>query len=412
MKRLFIIDHGCVLPYGHAVSSMKIFADALSHGFKTVECLGSKVLRGKLNGGAIHCILNNPYDGYIVDNSAVPIDLDWKKGRRVGFKLRRKTNWVSRRRRRSTVGQIFDLTMSETSSNFLKVMHKFQINSQDTILFHNAEYYGSVAILRALQRSKVFPMLHFRFIGVLEGASYMKGGNRSVVIEEINKYPAEKRKVYAETPAYSDYLSKVVKGGATYFPYPFSANQTSVAWGEKKNISSPGQGRLDKGFHLWPKIIFELSDRGLKDEFMYTLQSMSVMDQYYDVRLHNMYSKHPEVVLHDPIVGTEVIQEMYRSSDILAMPYDSDTYAYRGSAVFQEGMSHGRPFVATSGTAFGEQIERYNIGLVCSNVADIADNILELSQYSRLEVQTMVDRARKLYDADVNLALASIIGEA
>ena len=69
------------------------------------------------------------------------------------------------------------------------------------------------------------------------------------------------------------------------------------------------------------------------------------------------------------------ILDLYREAHLILLPYDSDIYYLRGSAVLMEALSYGRLVLTSTHTALSDQVAYYNSGLVCETVKDYTRGI-------------------------------------
>lgn len=64
--RLFLVDHMCVLPYGHNLNALVLFEDAFKNHFSASFCLATRDLPSYAEQGVrVERVLSYPCDGLV-----------------------------------------------------------------------------------------------------------------------------------------------------------------------------------------------------------------------------------------------------------------------------------------------------------------------------------------------------------
>jgi glycosyltransferase involved in cell wall biosynthesis len=138
---------------------------------------------------------------------------------------------------------------------------------------------------------------------------------------------------------------------------------------------------------------------------------MRASDPYYRPRYVSILKNVPNMMLRPARLSQNEIDAAYASADILLLPYDPDTYALRGSAVYQEGIAMGRPVVCSEGLGMSDLVVRYGNGLLANNDNDFAEKTLKLASRSKREIEAMTASAREAYERDFSKGLEKVIAE-
>ena len=407
MANLYVVDHMCIFPYGHNLNCLVIFKDSLEKKFDSAIALACKKLPDEAEqSGLVERVLYFPYAG--IFNLPKFDHIILKKTYQSFQKLRRLLLRLSIRYLK------FDFIERQTLKNWHKIFNEFNISSDDLIFFPSAEYYGCVTLLKKVMKmGNKGPKIHIRFIGVCENLRY---SDESPQIFNILK-DAIANGVHisfsAETPKYCKYLEKILGVSVDYLPYPLANGfSETINWSETFVVSSPGQGRLDKGYNRLKNICYSLQRKNFKNgDFVVDIQSMNPNDQYYDLFYEEQLKSCKNIHLRGHRLSQEQINDVYMNSSIMLLPYDASTYAYRGSAVFQECLATGRLIVAGKGMGFSDLICKYNCGLLCETDEEFAQAIVDLSRLSLDEVRDKTFKSRQLYEDDWNYGLSNIMSK-
>ncbi|OIO58723.1 MAG: hypothetical protein COZ46_02455 [Verrucomicrobia bacterium CG_4_10_14_3_um_filter_43_23] len=403
MKRLFVVDHVAAFPYGHNISCMNVFASSFGRHFSETIKLGPTCMpeiAGETDD--IHKVLNYPYNGIIEAKYFNGFFRNKKRSIKISFLIRKVTKnfyskWVK------TFDK--DLMLRQTKRNWQKVLKKYNIDSSDTLFFPSTDYYGARALLEICNEldKAERPKMHFRFIGVMENAAYGRIQGCTPILNNIKKLIEEGASITisAETPIYCSYLQKLTHLNIIYLAYPLEGQLEPLNWDiDNFKIALPGQGRRDKGYFRFYDIAKFLNRDSKARKFKMLLQGMKLSDPCFNKPYNRILAEIKSLELLPAQLGINALNDIYKKSDILLQPYCTGTYAYRGSAVYQEGIAFGRLFVCSKNTGISNLVQRYGNGLLADTDEDFAKSIIELSKLSKQEVEKKVYNARALYEAD------------
>lgn len=419
--RLFLVDHMCVLPYGHNLNALVLFKNILSDGFRETFCLATRDLPDYVEEGAdIERVLTYPYAG-LVERAPKKLAGKEKSGDRkpsAGFARRLKSLRRPARRAFYTALNEFanyDIVRRRTRGNWRNILKRYGVGSDDVIFFPSAEYFGCLGLLDVLKKMPpaARPKVHFRMIGVMENANYAMRPGRPEFLSAIREALAAgiTLGISAETPAYANYIERLAGTPVAYLPYPLANGQAPIRWQETKVVASPGQGRGDKGFFRLYSIIERLNTIGANGPFAFDVQNMRKTDPAFRARYSSLLNQVPGMNLRPARLSQQEIDAVYSGSDILVLPYDPKVYALRGSAVLQEGLAFGRPVVCSDGLGLSEQVERYGCGYLATSDHSFADRINELASLPRQAVIDKMTAARRAYEKDFETGLRAVFEE-
>jgi hypothetical protein len=409
-RRLFIVDHMAVLPFGHNLNCMTLFAAALGQEFDVVHRMVPRELASEAEeSSATERVLHYPYTGVLETRIS---SMKW-------LPPKARTFFSETRRRLALYGRIalsewfgWDGTRARTARNWKKILKKYQITSQDVIFFPSADHYGVVALFDALSERGVqsAPRIHLRMIGVMETSAYRRRYDVAQLLAEVEAFERQSGRVSlsAETPRYAGYLQTKTVLPVTYLPYPLGRPSVPLLWGNTKVMASPGQGRADKGFLRLQSIAKQMFMRKGRAGWKLRVQDMRIGDPDRQERYSRSLAASPNVELLASRLSQTAVDAIYAECDVLLLPYDRGTYYLRGSAVFQEGIATGRPVICAAGTAIADLVLLYGNGRVATDDADIAQKAIEMFEVDRRSIEEMVRRARDQYHQDFELAATTL----
>ena len=393
--RIFVVDHNCILRYGHNSKSVKLYTDYFSSlGFHTIA-LVPKDYRGMT--ARADCVLTYPYS-YLVEPET-PKFLQRRRINRFANKLS------------MTIG--FDAKLATLRSNWSHIIETYQISSDDLIFFPSTDFFGATSLIQYLEkkgRMHNAPRIHCRLIGVMENQGFKRPYPRLDLIRLIKSNSEQLCiSVSAETPTYASYLQMLLRRDVTYFPYPlFEARQRDAV--SSFLVSSPGSGRADKGFFDTLAIAQAVYAQNRSAEIRLVTQDMQRTDKLYDQEYSKRLAEFPNIELQAASLSEDDIDAMMQSSFGYFLPYSPGTYRQRGSAIFQEAISYGKSVVVKHGTGFSELVTRYKAGHLAETPSDFASSIQDLYRKFKHGDDIRIDRA--LYLDDLERAALLAIGNA
>jgi hypothetical protein len=199
-----------------------------------------------------------------------------------------------------------------------------------------------------------------------------------------------KIKVSAETENYRLHLAR-------YIPETFITEYPHIVKAKRSNKSNEikigilGSARPDKGFEELNQIIplVQSSNLGNRTSFLVQEATHSWSLRYDEV----MYSlrQFSKVALLPGYISDSQMEQAISSCSYLLLPYDSNVYRYRGSAMLFDAADLKIPIIAPAGTGMGTVIRRFGIGATYSNSLEIPAAILYLSKLKQSEINERFD---------------------
>ena len=115
-----------------------------------------------------------------------------------------------------------------------------------------------------------------------------------------------------------------------------------------------GYSKVSKGFHLLPEAASICRNAGLNVEFHIQVQhsQWEAATTQAERKLRGMSNVH----LIEGVLRSEDYAAEIDKADVVLLPYDPIFFGARGSAVFTEAVSAGRPIIASDGTFAAESV--------------------------------------------------------
>jgi glycosyltransferase involved in cell wall biosynthesis len=294
------------------------------------------------------------------------------------------------------------------------VLRRYTITTNDTIFFPSADYYGAITLLDQLMRQPLRrPKIHMRMIGVTENVAVRNLTSRADLLRRVQEAREAGIDVClsAETPVYATYLSRVLKGDVFYFPYPLMGPLIPMPRVRPALVTSIGQGRDDKGYFLLADLI-RFTGFQKRAELTFAIQSIPGDHPDFCARYERVLEAIPNVKLLPPVLKDEEVADLYHHAAVILLPYNKKSYAMRGSAIYQEATAFGRPVIGLSDVGFADLIERYQNGYICHDLKECADAIYKCLATSPEEWEQRMQESRRLYAADLEVAMHLFLGKA
>lgn len=391
MKRIFVCDPVCALPFGHNVPSLSYFKNALETAYEKVIAACSASLPSDLaNKNNFAPIFDFYYEDY------------FKNVRRPPSPRAQHPGWF------------LDEAERLATTDALTMLRDYDIGADDTVFHPHLDFYGAIGLLNALKewpRDK-HPQLLLRFIGVMENASH---SYRDPLAELLGRLKAAKSagvrmEFSAETPRYADMLALELDALVTVTAYPEMSQPIPMRENGPFVFYCAGSARHDKGFMLLPEIFREVRRRDpeLQIQFITQLLPDRELQQNFDAA-RALYAI-PGVELQESAISSEEMIATYRRSHAVLLPYDVATYRHRGSAVLMEAAFHGRPAITFSGSAFADIARHYNLGLVVEDQEAMVEAIIEMAQTPRKTLVSRAAQARHRFHLDNSAAFKTWLG--
>jgi glycosyltransferase involved in cell wall biosynthesis len=120
-----------------------------------------------------------------------------------------------------------------------------------------------------------------------------------------------------------------------------------------------GYSKSDKGFHLLPEIAAICQAKGLDVEFHIQIQH-SQWEQV-TVKAERALRGMSNVSLIEGTLSSQDYVAETNKADVVLLPYDPVLFGMRGSGIFTESVTAGRPIIASEGTFAAESINKGDV---------------------------------------------------
>lgn len=142
-----------------------------------------------------------------------------------------------------------------------------------------------------------------------------------------------------------------------------------------------GHGKPDKGRHWIPHIINATRTRApdLARRICWVVQSSGTYKSARDsiVPILEFDAQNPGLLeLHTEDLSDQAYDDLFRSMDIIGLPYSAGNYRMRGSGVSAEATFSGKPFAYTQGTLLGSMAG--DSAIAATTVVEFADALIEI----------------------------------
>jgi glycosyltransferase involved in cell wall biosynthesis len=383
MRRLFIIDLTCYLPYGHNAMAIDHFSTFLKDRFDKVIPIVCKDL---------------------------PESIDYipKESRVFPMLYSNEMSLIEK-----TMHHVFKYNSKEQRAAFYfrKIIKKYNIGPSDCIFCPSVNFYEILGIYKAFKNTKASecPKINFRFINVNEFAGprcNRSHKNRQIISKALAglKEKFDKKIIITtEVKSYSKVLEDTINQAVDdVIPYPscgdkFIKNNTEVF-----TVLLPGSAREDKGFFRLKSIIQILIAKhpDIKIKFVTQVPSEDEIKRFFSERSHylaQLRAMHFVTMLPSTISQEEMI-DTYRNCDAVLMPYSQGTYTNRGSAVYMETINYEIPVITSKNLGFSEYVTIYNNGILCDDTDErFADAIYQMQNTDKQKIKHDLHQAKTTY---------------
>ena len=260
--------------------------------------------------------------------------------------------------------------------------------------------------------------LKIRLISVMEN-EWPKKGVVGLNIELL-KNISLKHEVFTETESYRYFLEgKGIKVSCS-IPYPMLGMDNSSRKLEINrdifclkedyenlnscvpNIGYLGSAREDKGYYDILEILEDLNNiDGFKFNFFYQeMQSDTGMDSYGNSELSEKIIKYNEklrslknTIPLIPKLESQDLEIVLDKMDLFILPYKSETYKLRGSAMLYESLWRRKPLVCWDDLGFSSDVDKFSFGLTAKRETGIfASCIVEANKMNAINTQKNFQR--------------------
>ncbi|OAI22818.1 hypothetical protein A1351_20405 [Methylosinus sp. R-45379] len=275
----------------------------------------------------------------------------------------------------------------------------------DAICFPSVDFYsleGLVQNIEALKRAGN-PKIMLRFIGVMENAAHGFADPLCVALANVRILIANGLNVRlsAETPRYAEMLAVALDAEVVVTPSIEHGSILPLPRHDFIHVICPGSARADKGFFDLESIFSHVRQRDPDLRVRFTTQVLPDKDIVHQQVYHAKLYALPGVTVLPTSVSAEEMAGLYASCDLVLLPYEKETYQFRGSAVLAEAVAYGRPVLTLEGTAFADQVRFFSIGDVLASRSELVEAILSFGATSRATRVARARHARRRYLSDL-----------
>jgi glycosyltransferase involved in cell wall biosynthesis len=182
-------------------------------------------------------------------------------------------------------------------------------------------------------------------------------------------------KIGFEVQAYKKFLfSQGIPSKLLHWaPPPLADRNSSYGASRIPNLGFLGMAKERKGFDQIPEIMLAFAKNGIKTSW--TIQGTLFPWQTYTntlEKINDIAKSHDFPLKLIPAnVDLAELTSLLRGCDALVLPYDSESYAKNGSAIFYQAVELGVPMIAHSGLGFSDDLLSHNLGLTYTDVNEI-----------------------------------------
>lgn len=366
--RLFICDPTCINLYGHNFLSGKRFASSLSQalGLPVVFCVSKLLSEASSCQSEFQDFSFLPfYHHYWPREMPAPpqlVNLDPA----ISDLLACDYEEYLLLRERLAHGDIDNLISSRC------------IGSSDILFYPNIDYVSLRGLCRHLHGRGVdsMPRLLLRFIGVLEYPLARDNLSLQPLVCQLLQARSAGLRIQfaAESATLARELESLYDVPFLQSPTISSASYLPLTRSNHASIFFPGSGRPDKGFFRILHICRALESLTSVPYTVYA-QDLPVYRYRHFSSSTALPLERPEVVMLPSNISDSCLYSLMQMSHVVVLPYDSNVYRWRSSAIMADAANMGRFIIASAGCGFSEDVCRFNLGLLARSDHDFAEKI-------------------------------------
>lgn len=267
----------------------------------------------------------------------------------------------------------------------LKYFHQIKKNNDAHIIFPTLDPLSLELALKLSKDSKMDGFyFYFRIIGAESRGILSSNSELKSLLGLVKLYP-KKVRIGIETIGYRSYLEDLGFDSSCIFwsPWPCLENFSNLkSESQRLKIGFLGCAKQRKGFDNIPKILNQLKAERIN--FDVYIQEANFPWIEYEQTKNTIKS----------IMGNEFkflssnlelidLQEYINKSDLLILPYDTDSYSTNASGVLYHACDSSVPVVTAKGVGFDSEISEFNLGLTYSNLEEIPKLVkkIQLTQF-------------------------------
>lgn len=262
-----------------------------------------------------------------------------------------------------------------------------ELSSKDYVFFPSADNLVATHVLKLLHkknRKSGIPKTVLRFINVLENIEFPIALTKRRLYSRLRNAQVNLSGliVASETSTYKKHL---VKQGidTAVIHYPPKLQTQKQLGALKPNTPAPvistlGSARPDKGYERLAEIIPQYLSLAKALPATFIVQGPARHWSYGSRFSERVLKQTRDVNLKPGILSDKKLLEYLSISNVNLLPYYQDVYEFRGSAMLYEACDFLVPTIAPAGTGFGEDVEKYDLGLTFVEFAEIPKLLVKL----------------------------------
>jgi glycosyltransferase involved in cell wall biosynthesis len=270
-----------------------------------------------------------------------------------------------------------------------KLFELENIDSRDRLVLPNGDLLCSNSIIRIVKKlgKNNSPKIAIRFINVMENVGIPKLLSKKSTLKSLRALERKNFhiKITSETDNYRRFLAKYFSHTALC-EYPTVPKSKNLKISQKTVIGVLGSARPDKGFNELERIIPILNSSNFGNDINFIVQSSTESwGKNYEHTL-SLLRDFPSTKILPGYISDQEMQEIISSCTALLLPYDTNVYEFRGSAMLFDAADLNIPIIAPAGTGMGTTIRRFGIGATYSLIAEIPSAVNFVSLLSQEEI--------------------------
>lgn len=370
-SRCFLVDPVCGFDYGHNPHQLKYFSSYFEErGLEAIACCAFSYPKRAAEQNNFRPAFSYYYEDFIpLSNYA----------------------WLSAEQEAAIRRKLEDLTSVESKclpadeleaiaiADWLNFFEANSVGADDRIFHPSVDYYGVAGLLKALEIAFLDsppPMIHLRFIGVMETASTSISDPLRMLRYYLRRLKTSANiELSAESSLYAKYLSEYFNRPVSWSLFPLKQQPLSLSNDEEFIVYLGGAGREDKGFWRLLAIATRYKELYREDNVKFVTQKVGWQEEkHHSYKMSQMHAA-PNIEVLPRILSSERMEEEYQRCHLLIAPYDFETYRFRGSAMTQEGIVRGRPMLLSALTGFHDLGEKLDSVHNCAHDDEFCDAI-------------------------------------
>lgn len=396
MSRLFICDPVCAQEFGHSVVALNYFTKTFASRFAEVIPICCNRLSARLvTKYGFQAFYSYYYEDYI----PLPISSLLRQDHKIGDEI-----------------SFDDSLETLATKDAISLLQHFSVSSADVVFFPSADFYGLLGLLNALALMPLNarPQLKLRFIGVMEHASKGFRDPERTLLRRLHEVcgSADNVSIGAETPALADRLASLLDTHVEVIAYPNLADVVPIPKVGPFYVFCPGSARHDKGYLSLLSVFTQVRERDPALSIRFVAQQLPPRDAVQFLSYTTKMYALPGVELLGHSISEDEMCLRYEQCSAVLLPYDEQTYKYRGSAAMMEAAYFGRPVITLDNTAFAEQVRYYKLGKICRDLGDMHGAIEDLARTPRIELQRNAAQSRFRFSSDIESTYDRWMGKA